>query len=269
MLMDDELHKYHRSIIAEAFKKVPMEGYMDMMKTIIPDHINKWNDSNPKLFPVLKAFTLNIALKVFFGVDNSKKFTKINQAITDIVEASSVLPIKLPFTKYNKGLKARKYLIEFFTELLPEKRKNPKKDLFSMLVVAKNEDGESLTDIQIIDHLIFILMAAHDTTASSLTSFCYFLAKHKNWQNKLRTEAQAFYAEHGNDFTVRDLRKLEHMSLALKETLRRYPPIVTVGRVSSETLEFEGHNIPKDTQISVSFSHNHHNEEIMDRSNGI
>jgi len=222
MLMDDDLHKQHRSIIAEAFKKEPMEGYLGMMKTIVPDYISTWNDPNPKLFPVLKAFTLEIALSVFFDIDRSNKLSKINKAISDIVEASSVLPINLPFTKYKRGLKARKYLIKFFTELLPERRKNPKKDLFSMLVNAKNEEGQILTDEQIVDHLIFILMAAHDTTASSLTSLCYFLAKHKGWQDKLRTEAKSFYEEHGTDFTVKDLRKLDRMGLALKETLRRH-----------------------------------------------
>ncbi len=262
MLMDGDKHKLHRSIIAEAFKKGPMEGYLDMMKTIVPKHISKWNDPSPKLFPVLKAFTLEIALSVFFGIESSQNLPKINKALSVLVEASSVLPIKLPFTKFSKGLKARKYLISFFKELLPERRKNPKKDLFSMMVTAKNEEGHVLTDDQIVDHLIFMLMAAHDTTASTLTSFCYFLAKHKGWQDKLRIEAKAFYEEHGNDFTVKDLRKLDRMGLALKETLRRFPPVVTVGRVSDIDLEFNGFEIPKGTHASVSFDHNHHNPEV-------
>ncbi|WP_299242040.1 cytochrome P450 [uncultured Aquimarina sp.] len=262
MLMDGDKHKHHRSIIAEAFKKKPMEGYLDMMKSIVPSHISTWNDPNPKMFPLLKEFTLEIALEVFFGINKSQQFTKINKAITDIVDASSALPIKLPFTAYGKGIKARKYLITFFKGLLPERKNNPKKDLFSILVNAKNEDRESLNDEQIIDHLIFILMAAHDTTASTQTSFCYFLAKHPDWQCKLRKEAQGFYEEYGDDFTVKDLRKLEQFGLALKETLRRFPPLVSIGRMSTKEFNYKGYNIPKDTHVSVDIDQNHHNPEV-------
>ncbi|MDH7446532.1 cytochrome P450 [Aquimarina sp. 2201CG14-23] len=262
MLMDGEKHKHHRSIIAEAFKKTPMEGYLDMMKNIVPNHISTWNDANPKMFPLLKEFTLEIALEVFFGINKDQQFTQINKAITDIVNASSALPIKLPFTAYNKGLKARKYLVTFFTNLLPERKKNPRKDLFSILTNAKNEDGESLNDEQIIDHLIFILMAAHDTTASTQTSFCYFLAKHPDWQDKLRAEAHNFYHEHGDNFKVKDLRKLEQFGLALKETLRRFPPLVSIGRVSTKNLDYKGYSIPEHTHVSVDIDQNHHNPEV-------
>jgi len=262
MLMDGEQHKHHRSIIAEAFKKKPMDGYLDMMKELVPLHIKNWKDPNPKLFPVLKAFTLEIALTVFFGIGKDNDFKKINTAISDIVEASSALPIKLPFTKFSRGLKARKYLITFFNQLLPSRKADPQKDLFSILATAKNEEGQTLNDEQIVDHLIFILMAAHDTTASTLTSFCYFLAKHPEWQQKLRAESMAFYSEHGNNFTVRDLRKLEQMGFAMKETLRRFPPLVAVGRVAQTDMEFDEFSIPQGTHASVNFDHNHHNPEI-------
>ncbi|MDY8136236.1 cytochrome P450 [Aquimarina sp. 2201CG5-10] len=262
MLMDGDTHKDHRSIIAEAFKKEPMEGYLEMMKDIVPSHINSWNNPNPKIFPLLKEFTLKIALQVFFGIDKNQQFPKINEAISNIVDASSALPIKLPFTAYNKGIKARKYLVKFFKELLPERKNHPKKDLFSILATAKNEDGQSLNDEQIIDHLIFILMAAHDTTASTQTSFCYFLAKYPEWQNKLRTEARLFYKEHKDDFKVKDLRKLEHLNLALKETLRMFPPLVSIGRVATKELEYKGYQLQKGTQVSIDIDQNHHNPEV-------
>ncbi len=262
MLMDGDTHKYHRSIIAEAFKKKPLEGYLEMMKKIVPTHISTWNDPNPKLFPLLKEFTLEIALQVFFGINKNQQFSKINKAITDIVNASSALPIKLSFTTYGKGIKARKYLVSFFKELLPERKLNPKKDLFSILANAKNENGESLNDEQIVDHLIFILMAAHDTTASTQTSLCYFLAKHPEWQDKLRVEANEFYEEYGDSFSVRDLRKLEQFGLVLKETLRRFPPLVSIGRVATKDLDYKNYNIPKGTHVSVDIDQNHHNPEV-------
>ena len=262
MLMDGEQHKHHRSIINEAFKKEPMEGYLEMMKTIVPSHFAQWHDSTPKLAVSLKALTLEIAMGVFFGLSKDQQFPQINEAITAIVDASSALPIKLPFTRYKKGINARKYLVRFFGELLPERKKSPGNDLFSVLVMAKNEEGQSLEDQQIIDHLIFMLMAAHDTTASTLTSMCYFLAKHPEWQNKLRTESQQFYEEHGVDFVMADLRKLDQLDLVLKETLRRFPPLVTLGRESEEPMDYKGYFLPAGTRVNVDFHQNHHDPDI-------
>ena len=142
------------------------------------------------MFPEFKQLTLQLAGKVFFGLDFSQDLGEINQAIIQVVKAATSLLVKLPFTTYGRGINARKRLEGFFRAMIPQKRQHPGKDLFSILCLAKNETGDQLTDEEIIDHLIFILMAAHDTTASTLTSMCYLLARHPEWQERLREEVR-------------------------------------------------------------------------------
>ena len=261
MLMDGDRHKYHRGIMQEAFKKVPMQGYLDMMPDIMAGGIDQLEGKEKiEAFPFFKNLTLRVAAAIFFGLDTKNDLTKVNKAITDIVNASAALHIKLPFSTYQKGINGRKFLINYFKELLPERRANPGKDLFSRFCQAKDEEGNQFTDQEIIDHLIFVLMAAHDTTAIPLTLMSYFLAKYPEWQDKLRTEAHSFSVD--NTTKVNDLRQLEKTGLVMKETLRIHPPLITVSRKLEKELEVNDLTLPKNTFVSVVFQVTHHDERI-------
>lgn len=259
MLMDGDQHKYHRGIMQEAFKKEPMQGYLDIMPQILANGIDQLNGQKKVLaFPFFKNLTLRVAVSVFFGIDPNQDLTTINKAITDIVNASSALHIKLPFTAYQKGINGRKFLVQYFKKILPARRANPGKDLFSRLCVATDEDGNQFTDQEIIDHLIFVLMAAHDTTAITLTLMSYFLAKYPDWQNKLRAEGSDFAVT--SKTKVKDLRQLEKMGLVMKETLRIHPPLITVSRKLEKELEVNEIRLPKNTFVSLVFQMTHHDE---------
>jgi len=259
MLMDGAQHKYHRGIMQEAFKKAPMQGYLDIMPQILSSGIDQLKGKKKVLaFPFFKNLTLRVAVNVFFGIDPNQDLTAINKAITDIVNAASALQIKLPFTAYQKGINGRKFLVNYFRKILPERRANPGKDLFSRFCIATDEEGNQFTDQEIIDHLIFVLMAAHDTTAITLTLMSYFLAKHPEWQDKLRAESNNF--EVSTNTKINDLRVLEKAGLVMKETLRIHPPLITVSRKLERELEVDNIRLPKNTFVSVVFQMTHHDE---------
>lgn len=261
MLMDGDRHQYHRSIMQEAFKKDPMQGYLEIMPEIISDGLAELNGKKRVLFfPFFKNLTLKLASKVFFGLELNEDLKKINKAISDIVGASAAIPVNLPFTKYGRGIKGRAFLVDYFKSILPERRNNPGKDLFSRLCHAKSEEGNQFTDQEIIDHLIFVLMAAHDTTAISLTFMSYFLAKHPEWQSKVREESQLINLQ--NPLLVNDLRKLEQTGLVMKETLRVHPPLITVIRKLEKELTVNGYKIPKNTFVNVVFQITHQDKSV-------
>jgi len=122
MLMDGGQHKYHRSIMLDAFKKEAMQGYLDIMPDLIDQLLGELKDKSKILcFPFFKNVTLKIAGSVFFGLDLKEDLTEVNRAVTDIVNASAALPINLPFTNYRKGINGRKFLIidELFLSQTP------------------------------------------------------------------------------------------------------------------------------------------------------
>lgn len=261
MLMDGDKHKYHRGIMQEAFKKIPMQGYLDIMPEILARGIDQLEGKKKILaFPFFKNLTLRVAASVFFGLDPKDDLSQVNKAVTDIVNAAAALPIKLPFTNYQKGINGRKFLIKFFKEILPARRANPGKDLFSRLCMARDEEGNQFTDQEIIDHLIFVLMAAHDTTAITLTLMSYFLTKNPAWQDQLRTEANNFNLN--EETKTKDLRQLDKMGLVMKETLRIHPPLITVSRKLERAIEVNDIALPKNTFVSVVFQMTHHDDRI-------
>jgi cytochrome P450 len=258
MLKDGEEHKYHRSILQSAFKKEPMAGYLEEIMPIALSYLQTWqHKTDIHIFPAMKALTLQIAGKVFFGLDFSDDLQKINQAIIQVVRASSTgLPFPIPFTTYWRGLQARKVLEEYFGKLIADRRNQPTKDIFGMLCVAQNDEGDKLTDQEIIDHLIFLLMAGHDTTASTLTSLFYELAVNPEWQTRLREASQQF-AE-SQEISLQTLQnQLVELDWAIKETLRLHPPLIMIPRKSSTEIKFGDITFPPQTAVTALIYHNH------------
>jgi cytochrome P450 len=86
----------------------------------------------------------------------------------------------------------------------------------------------------------------------------YELARHSQWQERLRQESTALGKD---DLDFDDLDKLEGLTWVMKETIRRYPPLPVIPRVATDRFEWGGYEIPKNAMIIVSPIHTHHMEE--------
>jgi len=160
-----------------------------------------------------------------------------------------------------RGVAGRKYVTEYLLPQIEERRRNTNRmDMFSQFCRAQREDGEYLSDGEIVDHMNFLLLAAHDTTTSTLTSLVWMLAKHPEWQEKLRAESFAI-APAGADLTHSDLGGFELMEMAMKETLRLIPPVPSVPRRALRDFEFMGYKIPAGTPVALSPAAVHKMEE--------
>jgi cytochrome P450 len=148
-------------------------------------------------------------------------------------------------------------MLTFLGSLLEKKRADQGADMFSRLCRARTEEGDALRDAAVLDHMIFLMMAAHDTTTSTLCSLTYELARHPEWQERARAESRALGA---GAVGFDDLDRLTSLELAMHETLRRYPPLPVIPRVATAPFEFEGFRIPAPSMVVVSPIHTHHME---------
>ena len=98
-------------------------------------------------------------------------------------------------------------------------------DMFSQFATAEYEDGSQMPVDEVVDHMNFLMMAAHDTTTSTLTTMFYVLAKNPEWQERLRKISQDLQKV---DLEFEDLAKLEEMEWCMKECLRMFPPLPTM-----------------------------------------
>jgi cytochrome P450 len=128
--------------------------------------------------------------------------------------------------------------------------------MFTQFCQARDEDGNHLSVGGIIDHMNFLMMAAHDTITSSVTSMVWLLAKNPEWQGKLREEMLSV-APAGAGVGHNGLSDLVLTEYAFKEALRMIPPVPSIPRRALRDFEFGGYKIPAGTSVGVNPSRTH------------
>jgi len=261
--MDFDEHKAHRHIMAAAFKTGPMKGYLDRLNDAMPARIAAWGkEGHFQFYPAIKKLSLDMATTVFLGLEPDENTAKVNRALTDMVSAAlGIVRVPIPGTLMHKGVKGRKFMMAFLDKLIPERRGSNGTDIFTRLCHAQDEAGNKFTDQEIIDHMIFLWMAAHDTITSSVTTLIYELGRNPEWQEKLRSEINDLGLN--NDRLPYDLlNKLTLADYAFKEALRINPPVPAMPRKTVRDVEFGGYVIPKDTIVGISTVATHRSDEL-------
>lgn len=261
MLRDGADHRSHRRIMQAAFRKPALAEDLALMQPLIGERLAAWPE-RLEFYPAIKTLTLDLAAGVFLGLKLGRESERVNKAFVDVVQASlSILQLPIPGTRYGRGLSGRAYLERFFAERIPSKRQENGNDLFSRLCAAESEEGERFDDGEIVDHMIFLMMAAHDTTTSALTTMAYLLARHPEWQDRLRDEMTAA----GDTLDYDELETLTDAAHAFREALRLYPPLPSMRRRTVRECEFQGYTLPADTTVNLFIHLTHHLSEYWDK----
>jgi len=266
MLLDFDEHRLHRRALSVAFKSGPMKSYLAELDTGIAARVAQWKAKpGPMLFyPAMKQLTLDLAATSFLGAGIGLEVDQITRAFVDMVAASvAVIRKPLPGTQMARGVKGRKRIVAYFSEQIPIRRaKGGGDDLFSQLCQATHEDGALLSTQDIIDHMSFLMMAAHDTLTSSLTSFVGALAANPEWQGRLRDEVSALGIAADAPTTFDNLEAMPLTEMAFKEALRLKPPVPSMPRRAIRDFNFKGYAIPAGTMIGVNPLFTHHMPEF-------
>jgi len=242
LAMDGDQHRYHRRILQEAFTRANLDGYVAQMNPVIGRRIESLRTRrSADIHPFVKSLTLDIATRVFMGAEPGADADRLNRAFVDAVEASIAL-VRVPVwpLPYYKGLRGQAFLAERFRQLLGDKRAQETPDLFSKLCHVRSEDGEAFTDEEVVHHMVFVMMAAHDTSTSTLSTAIYHLAKHPEWQERLRKRSLAL----PDELSLDELEQLEEHTWVMNESLRLHPPLPFMPRVTVADTEFAGYRIP-------------------------
>ncbi|QYE34475.1 cytochrome P450 [Polymorphobacter sp. PAMC 29334] len=266
MLLDFDHHRADRKTLSVAFKPEPMRHYLGALNTGIARGIAGWPTGTEfKFYPAIKALTLDLAATSFLGITWGPEADAINKAFVDMVAASiGIVRVPLPFTAMGRGVKGHKFMSKFFAREIPKRRGATGADFFTQFCNARNDAGDLLTDQEIIDHMNFLMMAAHDTLTSSLTSTIYYLAKNPEWQDRLRTEIMAVRATAGPELPFDRLGELEQTEWAFKEALRLLPPVPSVPRRALRDFTFNGFTIPGGTHVGVNPMYTHRMAEYWE-----
>ncbi len=255
LLMDFDEHMYHRRIMQEAFTRTRLSGYIEHMDAVASAVVARdWPVNDPRFLfsPAVKELTLDIASVVFMGHEpgsDRELVTTINRAFTTTTRSGgAIIRTPIPPFKWWRGLQARKVLEDYFSERVKARRSATGTDMLTVLCHTADDDGNSFTDADIVNHMIFLMMAAHDTSTSTLTTMAYHLAANPQWQQRCRDEGARIGDE---PLDIDALDKMETLDLVINESLRMMTPLPFSIRRAVRDTEILGHYIPEGTNVNL------------------
>jgi cytochrome P450 len=263
MLLDFEEHHRHRRIMQAAFTRDHLAGYTAALQEPVRRAVAGWQPGPAvQVYPALKSLTLDVATDVFMGgvePTDPGELDRVNAAFVACVQAATCLVrADLPFTRWGRALAGRRLLEDFFRRHLPGRRDGDGTDLFSVLCRLRDDDGTAFSDDDVVNHMIFLLMAAHDTSTITASTMVQLLGQHPQWQERCREEAMSL-PEHP---TLDELDTLESLPLVMKEALRLVPPVPVLARRTVKDTEVLGFHVPKDRYVAVMLHLSHHLPEL-------
>ncbi len=250
LLRDFDEHRLHRRVFQAAFKSDAMRGYVEAINEIVAQHLNNWeNQKDLRFVNAIQALLMNVGARVFYGVtDLGEEADKMGEAFLQIIYKGmgSVVKINLPPFGYYYGQKGKKYIKNYIGSLISSRRAKDGKDFMSYLVKEKMDNGEYLTDDELVDHLAFLFFAAYDTTTTALSHAVMHLAMDQPLQEKLRAHSQSVGKV---NLAYDELDQLGDIENVFYEALRLYPSVSFICRRTIKECELGGQRIPANTIV--------------------
>ncbi|MBW6434984.1 cytochrome P450 [Actinoplanes hulinensis] len=258
MLIDFDDHHGHRRIMQEAFTPQRLDGYTRRLHPAVERALVGWETGTEvPAYWRLKQLTLDIAADLFMGGVGGAgrdEMDRINRAFIACVQAAAgIVRADVPMTRWGRAYRGRRKLERFLRGYLPAKRATVSDDIFSVLCHIETEDGDRFSDDDVINHMIFLMMAAHDTSTITTTAILQYLGQHPGWQERCRAEALAL----GPAPDRAELDSLVSVDLVMREALRLRAPVPVLVRYTVKDTVVQGVRIPADTfcSLGIQFTH--------------
>jgi cytochrome P450 len=253
---DGDFWRRQRRLAQPAFHKERIAGYARTMVDLTRACVDRWRDGEVRdAHADMMRLTLDIVGKTLFGADVGDRAREIARCL-EHVTARYADPVamtvprwdRLPTPLNRRFDAAVARLDRIVRDLLASHRAGKTgdgKDLLSMLMAARDEDGSGMSDDQLRDEAITILLAGHETTAIALTFTWMLLSRHPEVRARLEAEVDEVLA--GGPAGPGDLPRLALADRIVRESMRLYPPAWSIGREAAEDVDLGGRRFPRGT----------------------
>ena len=261
LLLDEPAHMKERKLMLPSFHGKRMQAYGDVMAEVAAEEIDRWPADRPvRMRPRMQAMTLEIILRAVFGVDEGERLTRLRDELRGTLNLlgnprrAAFMVILGPerlrrFPPFRRNMERIDRLL--FEEIAARRGAADladRDDILSLLLQARHENGEPMSDRELRDELMTLLVAGHETTATALSWAIELLARHPEALSRLEDDLAA-----GSD---------EYLDAVIKETLRLRPVIALVLRKLVEPMEIGGRLLPAGVRVAPSIYLAHRNPDI-------
>ena len=245
LLLDGARHRRERKLLMPSFHGERMRLYGGIMRETADRSIDAWPIERP--FPIhayMQQITLDIILRTVFGVDEGERLSRLRALMVEFLGLLGSSPLLLvrrlqvnlgPFTAWKRICQLQRVIDGLLYDEIARCRKEgpqDRTDIMAMLVAARDEDGQAMSDEEIRDELITMLVAGHETTATALSWVVYRLLKNPDVLAKAQAEVAnvAGNGSAGPELTAEHIAALGYLDAVMKETARLNPILPTVAR---------------------------------------
>lgn len=253
LVIDEDVHKYRRRLMLAPFQQKAVAGHVGLMADIAANNTAKWPVG--KEFPVssrMSEITLEVILRIVVGATDPTRLAELRAVLRRLLTVNSWNVIAFAKPKLQQRLPWRSVRHQLATAdrllyaEIAERRADPylaeRTDALAMLIRATDEDGRSMSDRELRDQLITLLVAGHDTTATGLSWAVERLTRHPDILAKAVAAADAS--------ATGDPAADEYLDAVCKETLRIRPVVFDVGRILTRPVEFGGYHLPAGVMVA-------------------
>ena len=270
---EGEKWQKQRKLIQPAFHKSQLALLLDTIHHIIQkelDHIvvNEPND----IFPIFNDLAFQTVVKSLFSSDIEEEDIKKLQHATEVTQQMLVRELRQPYLLWWFNLTGKiKFHIDLIDEsrailrrLVQQRKQSGKKfnDLLDMLLDARYEDGEAMEEAQLLDEILILFAAGHETTSNALTFTCELLARNPEAQAKILAEVKQIKEESSDIMSW--LKNATYTKLVIEESMRLYPPAYFIDRINKEDDEFNNMALPKGSNLLFSVYEIHRHPDFWE-----
>ena len=246
-------HLANRRLVQPAFHRTRLSDYGRIMVEATLARVATWRDRETiAINDESMAFTLDIVARALFGTDVSAYTRDIGEALEDVMATLAVtlgpfgaLLNRLPLRSARRFRAARQRLDNVVARLVADARARggDRGDVMSLLLLAGDGECPAMSDAQIRDEALTILLAGHETTSNAISWAFYLLARHPSVDDALRAHLARVLGERAP--SADDLAQLDYVRAVVAETMRLYPPAWAIGRRAVEAVTLDGHRIAR------------------------
>ncbi len=256
LLQDGQEHSRTRRLMYPAFHGKAIASYFDTIQTIVQNFLKDWGERGTiPLTSDFRKLTLIVASHLFLGTQTDSEVEQTSQWFTQLIAGRlALLRLDTPFTLYGRSQAARRKLQAFLRTTIAERQRQgnlqESRDILGLLLATEDEEGNRLSEVEVINQALLLLFAGHETTATLLSWLLFELGSHPEWRDRLRLEQAEVV---GNEpLSLSHLKQFPQLTCALKEAERLYPPVYSIPRGVVKDIEYAGYHIPAGWYVDVS-----------------
>jgi cytochrome P450 len=260
LLLDGPEHLRHRKMMLPPFHGERMREYAEVMTQVAERHVASWPQNTPfSVIDSTQAITLEVIQRAVFGIDDAPRLEHVGRLLRNVLDpmasrwrmlvlmlAPSEWGPRSPWGRFRQRVREADVAIY---EEIRARRADPhvaeRRDVISLLLQARDEDGQPLTDRELRDELVTLLVAGHETTATALAWTLERLVRHPEVLARLEED------EGG-----------EYLEAVIKEALRLRPVVPAVARKLKAPMELGGYELPEGVFVVPSIYLTHRRADI-------